>query len=204
MLLGDIYMNAGSAALAKDAYLEVIRKDPGGASLETGVRAAGLMLRIRAHDEAREVLGAIERRYKGLSGDRELEVLTLKAKLARAEGRTKEAARLLESVVERDGTRGDALLELAAYHHDRGNTSKAIFLVERAANLEAYEYRALLAHAQYEVGAKDYARAAELLRRAISIRSEPRVVPLPRGSREGDPPLAPSGALAGFASRTDA
>ena len=90
-------------------------------------------------------------------------------------GRKQEAAKLLESVVERDGTRGDALIELAAYHQAQGNSAKALFLLERAENIEAFAYPALLEHAQVLVSQKDYAKAAEVLRRALQIKTEPRV-----------------------------
>lgn len=175
VLLGDIYMNAGNTELAKDAYLEVIRSDANGASFTTALRAADLLLRTRAYDAAGDVLASIDKRYKGIARDDELKVLTLKAKLARAQGRKQEAAKLLESVVERDGTRGDALIELAAYHQAQGNSAKALFLLERAENIEAFAYPALLEHAQVLVSQKDYAKAAEVLRRALQIKTEPRV-----------------------------
>ena len=102
-------------------------------------------------------------------------MLTLKAKVARAQGRADEAARLLESIVERDGTRGDALLELAAYHREQGDRDRALLLIERAQRIDAFEYQALLDHAQIMVAARDYPRAAELLREALAINNEPRV-----------------------------
>lgn len=85
------------------------------------------------------------------------------------------AAGLLESIVERDGTRGEALLELARYYRGVGQTEKAIFLVERAEKLEKWEYLALLDHAQIMVSQKKYEAAADLLRQAIAIKSEARV-----------------------------
>ena len=102
-------------------------------------------------------------------------MLTLKAKVARAQGKTKTAASLLESIVERDGTRGDALLELAAYHESQGNREKAILLVERAAKVDEFRYQALLDHAQLMVSDKNYEKAAQLLREATEIKREPRV-----------------------------
>ncbi len=175
-LLGDIYMNEGMYDLAKDAYLDVIEGDVGGGRFETAYRAADLLLRARSYDEAGQILASIDKRYGNkLPQDEELQVLTLKAKLARARGRDQEAAELLESIVERDGTRGDALLELAAYHHDRGDSARALMLVERAQNLKAFEYTALIAHAQYRVADREYRKAAELLRRALVLKREPRV-----------------------------
>jgi tetratricopeptide (TPR) repeat protein len=176
VLLGDIYMKSGMPELAKSAYLEVIAKDEGAAEFSTAYRAAELLIRTRSWKEAQEVLASIDRRYaKKLPEEDALNVMTLEAKVARAKGSDEQAARLLETVVKRDGTRGEALLELAAYHHKQGSPEKAIFLVERAQNLQAFEYQALLQHAQLMVSAKNYAKGAELLRRAIQIKSEPRV-----------------------------
>jgi tetratricopeptide (TPR) repeat protein len=176
VLLGDIYMNAGMPVLAKSAYLEVVERDTNGTQFAAAYRAADLLIRTRSDAEAGAILASIDQRYAdSLSEDDELKVLTLKAKVARAQGREKEAARLLESVVERDGTRGDALLELAAYYWEKGDRERALLFIERAQKLEAFEYRALLDHAQLMVSARDYAMAADLLRSALEIKSEPRV-----------------------------
>jgi len=176
VLLGDIYMNEGIHELAKDAYVEAIAKAKGGASFETAYRAAELMLRTEAYEECVEVLDSIDRRFQGqIDGQRELELMTLKAKLARGQGRNKEAAKLLEEIVERDGTRGEALLELARFHWDQGNEQKALLLLERAENLEAFAYQALVEHGQFKVASQDYEEAALLLRRALRIKKEPRV-----------------------------
>jgi len=175
-LLGDIYMNQGITELAKDAYLELIRGDEGRSRYESAYRAAELLFRSQAHEQSAELIASIDRRYAGkLDTEKELELMTLKAKLARARGRDEEAATLLEKIVVRDGTRGDALLELARYHRDQGNEQKALLLLDRAKNLEAFEYDALVEQAQFRVASREYARAANLLRQALRIRSEPRV-----------------------------
>ncbi|HKK53457.1 MAG TPA: hypothetical protein VKA74_17790, partial [Myxococcota bacterium] len=162
--------------LAKDAYLELIRSDDGGARYQAAHRAAELLFRSQAYGQAAELIASIDRRYaKDLETRDELELMTLKAKVARAQGREKEGAALLEKIVTRDGTRGDALLELARYHRDQGNDQKALLLLERASNLEAYEYDALVEQAQFRVASKQYDEAANLLRQALRIRSEPRV-----------------------------
>ena len=175
VLLGDIYMNAGMFDLAKGAYLSVIESDQGATRFDTAYRAADLLVRTQAHAQAEEILGSIQQRYTKLGQDDELKVLTLQAKAARAQGRKKEAAELLESIVERDGTRGDALIELASYHRSQGNSEKALLLIERAEKIEEFEYKALLEHAQFRVSDRDYAKAAELLRRALRLKREPRV-----------------------------
>ena len=176
VLLGDIYMTLGIPELATAAYLEVIETDQGATQFKTAYRAANLLVRIRSFGEAEKVLASIDERYAAkLTNEEQLEVMTLKAKAARGQGREKEAAKILETVVDRDGTRGDALLELAAYYRAQDDRERALFLIERAENLEDYEHPALLTHAQLAVGERDYAKAAELLRRAQQIQPEPRV-----------------------------
>ena len=175
VLLGDIYMNAGMSEFARSAYVEVIESDQGASEFETAYRAAELLVRAGSHAEAEKVIDSMERRYEQLAEADELRVLTLKGKVARAQGKQEVAARLLESIVERDGTRGDALLELAAYYDGKGDRESALMLIERAQKLDEFEYAALLAHAQLRVSAKEYAEAATLLRRAIQIKREPRV-----------------------------
>lgn len=175
-LLGDIYMNEGIADLAKDAYLEVVRKDEAGTRFKAAQRAAELLYRAQSYSEASDLLQSIEQRYASrLDSEQELELMTLKAKLARAQGSPKTAAKLLEAIVDRDGTRGEALLELARYHRDQGNDQKAILMLERAQNLEDFEYPALIEHAQFAVAAREYEKAANLLRQALRIKTEPRV-----------------------------
>ena len=105
----------------------------------------------------------------------ELKVLTLQAKVARAKGQEQKAADLLASIVERDGTRGDALLELASYYESKGDRERALFLIERAEKIDEFEYQALLDHAQLMVESKDFEKAASLLRKALRIKREPRV-----------------------------
>jgi len=176
VLLGDIYMNQGIVDLAKEAYLEVIQGDERGVQFRTAYRAAELLFRSQAYAQSTDLIASIDRRYgKDLESEQQLELMTLKAKLARAQGRKQEAASLLEQIVQRDGTRGDALLELARHHRDQGNDQKALLLLSRAQNLEAFEYEALVEQAQFRVASKEYGEAANLLRQALRIRSEPRV-----------------------------
>ncbi|MEZ4331625.1 MAG: tetratricopeptide repeat protein [Myxococcota bacterium] len=175
-LLGDIYLNEGISDLASEAYLQVIETDRSGDQYKAAYRAADLLYRAQAIDESARLVETIRKRYaKGLTTDRELELLTLQAKLARARGRTGEAAKLLEDIVARDGTRGDALLELARYQRDQGNDQRALLLLERAQKLEAFEYQALVETAQFRVSKREYAEGVKLLKQALRIKSEPRI-----------------------------
>ena len=175
VLLGDIYMNAGMPEFASDAYLAVIEQDRQGTQFQAAYRAADLLIRTGAYRQADSVLAKIDSRYESLPRERELQVLTLKAKSARAQGQSGEAAKLLESIVSRDGTRGEALLELARHYRDQGAHEKALLMLERARNLDGFEYPALLDGAQLHVSSGDYGKAVDLLRQAVQIKREPRV-----------------------------
>jgi len=176
VLLGDIYMNAGSTGLALDAYVEAIAKDDDATQFRAAQRAVELLIRVGANVEAKKMLASIDERYsKHVSDEDSLGILTLEAKLARVEGNETRAAELLESIVRRDGTRGDALLELAHHYRDRGDTERALMQIERAQKLSDYRYPALLEHAQLRASSREYARAAELLRAALEIKREARV-----------------------------
>lgn len=175
-LLGDIYLNEGIYDLARDVYLEVIENDGGGSRYRAAFRAAELLYRAQAIEESERLVATIQKRYAKSIGDAEqLELMTLQAKLARARGRDAEAAKLLETIVSRDGTRGDALLELARHHRDQGNEEKALLMLERAQRLEAYEYQALVETAQMRVAGRNYEEGAKLLRQALRIKQEPRI-----------------------------
>lgn len=175
-LLGDIYLNEGIHDLASEAYQEVIQKDAGGNQYKAAYRAADLLYRAQATEQAAKLLQTIRTRYaKEIGGEQQLELMTLQAKIARAQGRAGEAAKLLEDIVARDGTRGDALLELARYYRDQKNDEKAWLLLERAQRLEAYEYQALVEQAQLRVAQRQYEEGAKLLRQALRIKSEPRI-----------------------------
>ena len=50
-----------------------------------------------------------------------------------------------------------------------------MLMLERARNLDAFEYPALVELAQAKVAARDYAAAASLLREALELKNEPRV-----------------------------
>ena len=176
VLLGDIYLNERMAQHAASVYREAIEQDEGSTQFKAASRAVDLLIRTEANAEATALLAALEAQYADrLTSEQELEVMTLQARNARAQGQARQAAEMLESIVARDGTRGDALLELAAYHRETGDEQRALLFIERAQRLEAFEYRALLVHAQMKAGSRDYERAAALLKEALEIRSEVRV-----------------------------
>ena len=171
-LLGDIYMNNDAPGLALDAYLAAIEKaEPGDA--KALLRAAGLLTRSGNHEQAKTMIEKTRSGFSGgLSQQQELELLTLEAKIARAEGDDERAAELLRKIVKRDTLNGDALIELANYYADQGDLAKATNRYEQAAKIDGFERRALIAHGQALVREGAYEKALPLLRRALKLESD--------------------------------
>ena len=171
-LLGDIYMNNEAPGLALDAYLAAVDK-AGPEDVTALIRAAGLLTRTGSHAQARTMIGKTRSGFAGeLSEDQEIELLTLEAKIARAEGDDARAAELLQQIVKRDTLNGEALIELANYYADQGELAKATNRYEQAAKIEGFERRALIAHGQALVREGAYQKALPLLRRALKIESD--------------------------------
>lgn len=171
-LLGDIYMNNEMPELALDAYLSATEQATA-EDTDALLRAADLFVRTGNYEEAKKM---IERTRAALAPeiteDTELKLLTLDAKIARAEGDDEAAVTALNDIVARDTLNGEALIELADFYADKGDIAKATIRYEQAANIEAYERPALLAHAKALVRATEYKKAVPLLQRVLQIKSD--------------------------------
>jgi tetratricopeptide (TPR) repeat protein len=171
-LLGDIYMNNESPDLALDAYLGAAEKANSGDS-KALLRAAELLTRSGNYEQSKSMIAQIRSQLAGgLSDNNDLKLLTLEAKIARAEGNDEAAVNLLNKIVERDALNGDALIELANFYVDQGEMAKAINRFEQAEKIEAFERDALIAHAQARVRNGEYVEAVPLLRRALQLKSD--------------------------------
>jgi tetratricopeptide (TPR) repeat protein len=169
-LLGDIYMNNQSPDLALDAYLAATEKATDSKAL---LRAAELLTRSGNYEQAKAMIAQIRSALgTQLTDSNDLTLLTLEAKIARAEGNDDVAVTLLTKIVERDALNGDALIELANFYADQNEMAKAINRFEQAEKIEAFERDALIAHAQARVRNGEYKEAAPLLHRALQIKSD--------------------------------
>lgn len=171
-LLGDIYMNNSSPDLALEAYLAATQKATAGDS-KALLRATELLTRSGNYDQSKSMIAQIRSKLGSeLSDGDELKLLTLQAKIARAEGDDEAAVELLTQIVERDALNGEALIELANFYADQGDMAKAINRFEQAEKIEAFERDALVAHAQARVRNGAYKEALPLLRRALQLKSD--------------------------------
>jgi tetratricopeptide (TPR) repeat protein len=169
-LLGDIYMNNNSADLALEAYLAAADQATAVDS-QALLRAAELLTRSGNYEQSKTIIARIREKIQLAEGD-DLKLLTVEAKIARAEGNDEAAVELLTKIVERDALNGEALIELANFYADTGDMAKAITRFQQAEKIEAHERDALVAHAQARVRNGDYKEALPLLRRALQLKSD--------------------------------
>jgi len=168
-------MGVNEAAL--EVYEEALSKGTATESQKLAIRSAKLLLRIGDPASADQLLKEASNRFANtMTPDETLEMLTLQASVARQLGEQEEALAILEDIVQRDGTQGEALLELAQLNLEIGNPEKAYFLFERAQNLsdEMVAFQSYLKHAQALVKERKYQEASKLLEQALRIKDDSR------------------------------
>ncbi|MGJ8638844.1 MAG: tetratricopeptide repeat protein [Opitutaceae bacterium] len=170
-LLGDIYLNAESPDLSLVAYLEAI-KIADSKDVKPLVRATELFTRTGNYQQAKTMLSDTRKKFDTLSPENDLKLLTIEAKIARAEGNDDSAVAILNKIVERDTLNGEAIIELANFYAEQGELAKAINRYQQAEKIGAFEREALVAHAQARVRNSDYVAALPLLKRALAIKSD--------------------------------
>jgi len=170
-LLGDIYINNNSPELALAAYLEAI-KAADSSDLKSLIRAAGLFTRTGSYEQAITMAANTRAKFSDLKKEDDLKLLTIEAKIARAQGDDESAVATLNKIVERDALNGEALIELANFYAEQADMAKAITRYQQAEKITTYERAALIAHAQARVRMGDYTAAIPLLRRAIQMKSD--------------------------------
>jgi tetratricopeptide (TPR) repeat protein len=168
--LGDIYINEQKPALAVRAYTRAVQLDPSRAAT-VGVRAADILASRSAYAEAQSLVEAVTK----TAGDQmppaeQRKLLKVQARIAMASGKGGEAAEALEKVVAGDPLDGDAIMLLAGHYQKSGQQEKAVFLYERAANIEAFEADAKVRLAQLYVTMNRMGDAIPLLKRAQELK----------------------------------
>ncbi len=165
-LLGDIYINNNAPSLALDAYLAALKVANNDS--KSLIRAAEILTRTGNFSEGKTMINSTRTRFGDkLSDANDLKLLTLEATIARAEDDTKTAITALNQIIERDALNGEALIELANIYAAQGELPKAINRFQQAEKIEAFERKALIAHAQALVANTDYQASLPLLRRAL-------------------------------------
>jgi cytochrome c-type biogenesis protein CcmH/NrfG len=172
ILLGDIYINNAAPSLALDAYQAALKVANNNDS-QSLIRAADILTRSGNFDEGKTMIRSTRERFGDqLSDANDLKLLTLEAKIARAENDNETALTALKQIIVRDALNGEALIELGNIYTAQDQLPEAINRFEQAEKIEAFERKALIAHAQALVANSDYQGSLPLLRRALYIESD--------------------------------
>ncbi|MFO7723961.1 MAG: tetratricopeptide repeat protein [Oceanipulchritudo sp.] len=169
-LLGDIYLNNSMPKLAMRPYLDLFNAE-GTVSSARIIRTAKALMQRSFYPDAEAFLDRAERYLEGGEGLEEArsEFLNLRAELALGQGQSKEAARILEEVVEIEPMNGNALLLLGNYYFREGDYEEAEYYFDRASRIDAVAVDALIQSARLNVQKKDYRTAIERLEDAQAL-----------------------------------
>jgi tetratricopeptide (TPR) repeat protein len=167
-LLGDLLLNDGLIQPAMSSYLAAM--DQTGTNPRRILEVANSLVQMDETAQAKTLLTGFESKLAAkMTGEQELQVINLKARLAMMADDKEAAAGYLAEVVKRDPMNGSALLTLCDLERSRGDVAKAEFYAESAAKLHNFAHRSLLILAQIRVSQADYKVAAQHLRRAQQI-----------------------------------
>ena len=135
------------------------------------IRAVDILISVGEYDHASALLGNIRdvQENEFGEGDR-LKVLQLEARLLLATGEEDRAIKTLEQIVEKDPLDGESLLLLADYYGRNDKAEEAELFFQRAEQIDDFEVRAKVAHAQFLVSRSAYAKAVPLLKSAQAKR----------------------------------
>lgn len=187
MLLGNIYINKGMLGLATDTFVSALEISTSDNDKESLISAASTLTSFGAYSDATRLMDAVEKGFEGKLSDREsLNILTLRSRIAIAEGEGARAANILEDILSRDAMNADALLTLGRYYSDMVETEdgelprdreRAVLYFERAQDHPNEDVRvnSYLQHGQLMVRIKRFADAVDLIEKAQDIKKQDHV-----------------------------
>lgn len=184
-ILGALYMDQEKANAALSAYLAAAKASTKlkGSSV---LRTANLLFGYQYLDQSKRYVSQLRPRFNELTDQEQLEMLTLEAKLARADGDQEKAMGALQKVIEQDNRNGEARIELAQLFAMQAKEaedelkraeyeSQAKIYFEQALQIEDSEAMAALRYGQMLVGQNEYLKAVPLLTKSYQLRPKDEV-----------------------------
>ncbi len=184
-ILGALYMDQEKANAALSAYLAAARasKKLKGSSV---LRTANLLFGYQYVDQSKRYVSQLKPRVKELTDQEQLDLRTLEAKIARAEGDTATAMVVLEDIILKDNRNGEARIELAQLYAMQAKEAeeetkeaeyyaRAQLYFDQAMQIEESEAMAALRYGQMLVGRGEYIKAVPLLKKSYQLRPKDEV-----------------------------
>jgi len=173
--LGDLYHNLGLYEHSLSSYQQALAKKEK-LSLPRYARVAKVLINRGSYEAGFKYLEEIQKIFgEGYSDSDEHQIRMLQAEVRIATGKRKDAAAILEQLIQKQPLDGEALLLSAKLAAEELDFATAALRFERAAKLPDFEVQSLVEHARMLVNAKEYQEAADLLERAQTLSPQPRV-----------------------------
>lgn len=171
-LLGDIYTQEKLYDMAADAYIRAIDLDPSQA-VAIGLETAKGLTSRRASEAALAIVEHLEGLGADpLAGEEGIEVLRVRATIARDRQDAAAERAVLEQIETADPLDGWAIIQLGELYGREGEYEEARYRFELASEMEGFTARAQLSLGRMLVSQGLYTEALVALRR--SFREEPR------------------------------
>ena len=168
--LGDIYINDGVYETAYEAYRDAVMVG-GAKKAAPPIRSVDIMISVGEYKYATALLESIREVRQGEFDEKnQLKVLQLEARLLLAKGEEVSAVATLEKIVEKDPLDGESILILAEYYGRNEKEEEAELFYQRAEQIDEFEVRAKISHAQFHVLRNAFNKAVPLLREAQAKR----------------------------------
>jgi Flp pilus assembly protein TadD len=168
--LGDIYINDGIYGAAYEAYRDAVVfsiKD----KTAPPMRSVEIMISVGEYEYATALLESIREVGQGEFDEKDqLKVLQIEARLLLAKGEEVSAIAALEKIVEKNPLDGESILILADYYGRNEKIEEAELFYQRAEQIDEFEIRAKISHAQFHVQRNNFNKAVPLLKEAQSKR----------------------------------
>ena len=135
------------------------------------IRAADILISVGEFERGNSLLAQIRSIYKDKFNEADrLKILQLESRVQLANGEEAKAIKTLEQIIDKDPLDGESLLLLADYYGRNAAVEKAELFYQRAEQLDDFEVRAKILHAQFLVRRSQYEKAVPLLKSAQAKR----------------------------------
>jgi tetratricopeptide (TPR) repeat protein len=165
LLLGNIYVAQNMPRLAFPAYRAALQQNEK-PEFKKIQKAFDYLISGKEWQDANSLLADIKRAYPNKKSK------IMEAKLAIGMGNKKQAAQILQTIVDADPMNGSALLLLASNYWEQGDFERAEFMYERAVRLKEFAFEALRENARMAVAQNRLKHALNLLLEAVKIESD--------------------------------
>lgn len=169
MLLGRLYFNDYIYTQGLAVCLEALSQS-NNVSFERAIQPLHFLIKRDLIEEANQYFKAFEVRVQnGLTQEQEMELLLAAVSLDFANGRDDSALEKSKRILAQDPLNGRCLILFGRYYQKQKKEEEAVFYLERATSVPAFESEALIDLGRLAINQSDFRRALTFFKKAQSI-----------------------------------